>query len=363
MEFFKPGINFNFIGNRWFFIPLSLSLIVISSIAVFIRGGLNPGIDFAGGTLVEIRFSKNVKVAEVRDALKEVGLGKSEIQQLGNERDVLVKTILSKAGKISDQIKEALSKKFKKENFEILRVEMVGPAAGEDLRYKAQSALLYSIIGMIIYISYRFQNKIAIPIMAIALLSWVLSTFAWMNLTVLSIFALAASLVVCIFFDLRQAFASIIALIHDVIITIGFLAITGKEFSLPVLAAILTIIGFSMNDTIVVFDRIRENFAKKREENYETMINSAINQTLSRTILTSGLTLVAVIALFIFGGPVIHDFSFALLVGIVFGTYSSVFVASVTLVIWKNLEVSNKARQKQVQTSKAKLANANERAR
>ena len=359
MEFFKPGINFNFMGNRWFFIPLSLSLLAISFIAVFIRGGLNPGIDFAGGTLVEIRFSKDVKVAEVRDALKEVGLGKSEIQQLGSARDILVKTILSKAGKISDQIKDALGKKFEKENFEILRVEMVGPAAGEDLRYKAQNALLYSIIGMIIYISYRFQNKIAIPIMVIALLAWVLSTFAWMNLTVLSILALAASLVVCIFFDLRQAFASIIALIHDVIITIGFLAITNKEFSLPVLAAVLTIIGYSMNDTIVVFDRIRENFAKKREENYGTMINSAINQTLSRTILTSGLTLVAVVSLFIFGGPVIHDFSFALLVGIIFGTYSSIYVASVTLVIWKNLEVSKKASKKQVQAfNKPKLSNA-----
>lgn len=361
MELFKPGININFIGNRWFFISGSLILIAISIIAIFIRGGLNPGIDFAGGTLVEIKFAKDVEVVQIRDALREVGLGKSEIQHVGNKKDVLVKTILSEAGKISERIREALKKKFKNEKFEVLRVEMVGPAAGEDLRYKAQSALLYSIIGMIIYISYRFQHRIAIPNMVIALLTWVLSTFSWMNLTALSILALVASLTVCIWFDLRQAFASIVALIHDVIITVGFLAITNKEFTLPVLAAILTIIGYSINDTIVVFDRIRENMSKRREEDFDVLTNSAINQTLSRTLLTSGLTFMAVVSLFIFGGPVIHDFSFALLVGIIVGTYSSDFIASPILVIWNNLEHSRKARGRQTQSVKAKLANVKNR--
>jgi len=362
MEIFKPDININFIGRRWIFITISLLLIIVGTIAIYFRGGLNPGIDFAGGTLVEIRFVKNVEVRQVRDALRQVGLGKSEIQHVGSEKDILVKTELSEKGKISERITTALAKKFEKKNFEILRVEMVGPAAGEDLRYKAQSALLYSIIGMIIYISYRFQNKIAFPIMGIAILAWLLSTFSWMNLTVLSILALIASLAICIFFDLRQAFAAIVALIHDVTITLGFLAITNKEFSLPVLAAILTLIGYSINDTIVVFDRIRENLSKKREEDFTVLTNSAINQTLSRTILTSGLTLLAVISLFIFGGPVIHDFSFTLLVGIIVGTYSSDFIASPILVIWERLEVSRSAKRKQIHTLKAKLANAKNRA-
>ena len=363
MEIFKPGININFIGKRWIFISVSICLIVIGLAAIFIRGGLNPGIDFTGGTLVEIRFTKDVEVVQIRDALREVGLGKSEIQHVGNKKDVLVKTILSEAGKISERITNALGKKFNKANFEILRVEMVGPAAGEDLRYKAQSALIYSIIGMIIYISYRFQNKVAIPIIVIALLTWVFSTFSWMNLTVLSVLSLVASLAVCIWFDLRQAFAGIVALIHDVTITAGFLAITNREFTLSVLAAILTIIGFSINDTIVIFDRIRENMAKKRDEDFSTLINTSLNQTLSRTILTSGLTLLAVISLFIFGGPIIHDFSFALLVGMIAGTYSTVYIASSILVIWKRLEVSKNAKRKQIHQVKAKLANAKEQAR
>ncbi|MBI5375053.1 MAG: protein translocase subunit SecF [Candidatus Schekmanbacteria bacterium] len=346
MEIFKPNININFVGRINLWIGISIVTVIISISSLVYHKGLNPGIDFAGGTLVEVHFNNNnASINDVRDAISAVGLATSGIQQSG-EGNVLIKTELSESGKISDRIKSALNDKFGKGSFRIERVEMVGPATGADLRLKAQTALLFSIIGMIIYISYRFQNRITIPIISVALVTWFLSTVNWIPVTTLCIISLVATLAACIWFDLRQAFGSIIALIHDVIVAVGALSLTGREFSLTTLAAILTIIGYSMNDTIVVYDRIRENLNKRKDIPLGELINRSINETLSRTILTSGLTLLTIVALYIYGGPVINDFSFALLVGIVTGTYSSIYVASSTLVIWDRIAGSSKKNKK-----------------
>lgn len=337
MEILKQDMNIDFTGKSKYAFAFSLLLIAVTIFSVVFHNGINPGIDFAGGTLIEVKFTKtDITIDNVRDALKEIGLGGSGIQRFANE-DILIKTEMSESGKIGDTIQSALEDKFGKDSFLIQRVEMVGPAAGEDLKLKGENALLYSIIGMIIYISYRFQNRIAVPIIAVALLTWMLSTTSWLSITVLSVGSLIATLAACAYFNLRQALAAIVALIHDSLITVGFLSITNKEFTLPVLAAILTIIGYSINDTIVVFDRIRENLGKRKDMPLTDLINKSINETMSRTIITSGLTLLAVLSLFIYGGAVIHDFAFALLVGVIIGTYSSIYIASPILIAWDNI--------------------------
>ena len=337
MEIFKPNTNIDFVGKSKYAFIFSLLLFAVTIFSVVFHNGINPGIDFAGGTLLEVKFTKaDITIDNVRDALKEIGLGSSGIQRFGEE-DILIKTELSESGKIGDKIQSALAEKFGKDSFLIQRVEMVGPAAGEDLKLKGENALLYSIILMILYISYRFQNRIAVSIMVVALLTWILSTTSLFSITTLSIISLIATIATCIMFNLRQALAAIVALIHDALITVGFLSITNKEFTLPVLAAILTIIGYSINDTIVVFDRIRENLGKRKDMPLGELINKSINETMSRTIITSGLTLLAVLAIYIYGGAVIHDFAFALLVGVVIGTYSSIFIASPILIVWDNI--------------------------
>ncbi len=261
-------------------------------------------------------------IDSIRSALKKIGFADSTIQEFGSPNDILIRVerpeskpeetgpcikeepnktndILirverseSKLEETGSCIKEELSKTMDGRGIIIERVEMVGPKVGKDLRMKALLSILYAIIGIVIYISWRFE--------------------------------------------LQYAIAAIIALIHDVLITMGAFSVLDKEFTLVIVAAFLTIIGYSLNDTIVVFDRIRENTRRKSKESLSDTINTSINQTLSRTLLTSGTTLMVVVALFFLGGEIIHDFSFALLVGVVIGTYSSIFIASVFLVYWES---------------------------
>ena len=219
----------------------------------------------------------------------------------------------------------------------VRRVEMVGPQVGKDLREKALFAMFYALLFIAIYISGRFELK--------WLLSGVIAGVLMGAVYVLSIFnvsvpyliaaALLVSLALFWFLGLKYAMGATVALIHDVIITVGMFSIFNKEFTLPIIAALLTIIGYSLNDTIIVFDRIRENLRKYQKNPLEFIINRSVNETLSRTLLTSGTTLVVVVALFVLGGGIIHDFAFALLVGIVVGTYSSIYVASPILLAWQ----------------------------
>jgi len=279
--------KFNFIGRRKIAYFISLSLILIGFTSLALRGRGNLGIDFAGGSLQEFRFERPVSTDRIRKALREIELGDSPIQQYKDKRDILIRTGADTANKIIAKFKT----EFSENSFKILRVETVGPAVGKDLTAKAFSALLFALLGICIYISLRFEFRFAI--------------------------------------------AAIIALFHDVLIAAGALSLTGREFSVPVIAALLTVVGYSINDTIVVFDRIREDLRLMRKSKYEEIINTSINQTLSRTLLTSLTTLLVVSALFFLGGAVINDFAFVLLIGVVVGTYSSVFVASPILLDWR----------------------------
>ena len=307
MELIKKQTHIDFMGKFKTALMISGLLILAGIASIAVHGGLKFGIDFEGGTLVQLKFPEAPSIDSIRSALKKIDvpdrasgsesttidLSGSTIQEFGAPD-----TILIRAQSADGELKEMgtlIANELKKKGFSgiiIERVEMVGPKVGKDLRLKAMLSILYAIIGIVLYISWRFEFQYAI--------------------------------------------AAIIALIHDVLITMGAFSVLDKEFTLVVVAAFLTIIGYSLNDTIVVFDRIRENTRRRSKESLSDTINTSINQTLSRTLLTSGTTLLVVAALFFLGGEIIHDFSFALLIGVVVGTYSSIFIASVFLVYWES---------------------------
>ena len=288
MQLLKENFSFDFMGKRKLALILSLILIAISIAAITMRG-LNLGIDFTGGTLVEVGYSESVELESVRQALTSGGYGDSIVQHFGTTKDVLIRLPVADndddKAKLSNNVLESLKATGAPE---MRRVEFVGPQVGDELRDKGGLAMLYALIGILIYVALRFE---------------------W-----------------------RFSLGSVAALVHDVILVVGFFAITQIEFDLTVLAALLAVIGYSLNDTIVVFDRIRENFRRLRKATSESVINTSINQTLSRTLMTSITTLLVLIALFVFGGEVIHSFSIALIVGVIVGTYSSIYVASSALI-------------------------------
>ena len=300
MQLFKHETRFDFMGKIKVAMIISGIVILVGLGSIVFSGGLKYGIDFAGGTLVQLQFKNPPDIEVIRDGLKTIGLGESTIQEFGSKKDILIRVERSeeKLEAVGAMVKRSLSGKFNSEEIIVERVEMVGPKVGRDLREKALLSILYAIIGIVIYISWRFEFQYAI--------------------------------------------AAIIALIHDVLVTMGAFSVLDKEFTLVIVAAFLTIIGYSLNDTIVVFDRIRENLRRKGKLSLSEIINSSINQTLSRTLLTSGTTLLVVLALFFFGGEIIHDFSFALLVGVVVGTYSSIFIACVFLVYWASRKTTHR---------------------
>src|ERR1700733_5278701 len=373
MELFK-NTNFDFLGKKWPFIIASLVLTAAGLGSLAMRGGPNYGIDFKGGAVLYLRFNQEPPVQRIRTALESKVRGEISVQQITGQPEVLVGTEISNekeltanrqiiedtlrttfgaqdgkldlnnsaAGELADKLREpllqanvALSEEelqgvvknieafraskggllnsFDQLNgvtgvspqilqaikqqcalgpFTILSADVVGPKIGKDLQRQAILATLYALGGMLVYIAFRFE--------------WIYGV------------------------------AAVIAVFHDTIITIGLFSLFNYQISLTVVAALLTLVGYSMNDTIVVFDRIRENLKLVRREPLESLINKSVNQTLSRTVMTSGLTFLTVIALFLFGGPVLHGFSFALVVGIIIGTYSSVFVASPIVLFWHN---------------------------
>jgi len=290
MDFIKPGINVDFVNRKRLAFICSLVVILIGIGSLVIKGGPHYGIDFAGGTLVQVRFDQAPNVGAIRDALGEEGLGSSVIQSLGEDKVAIrLKSEEDQADTVSDDVFAILENRFGQDSVSMELVEMVGPQVGADMRRKGILSILYAMVGILIYITFRFQ--------------------------------------------FRFAMGAIAALVHDITITVGVFSLFDKEFTLPVIAALLTIIGYSLNDTIVVYDRIRENIRRTPKEKLAVVVNNSINQTLSRTILTSGTTLIVVACLFILGGEVIHDFSFALMVGVLVGTYSSIYIASPVLLL------------------------------
>src|SRR5579863_4798243 len=373
MQLFK-NTNFDFLGKKWIFITLSLVVTAAGMGSWILKGGLNYGIDFKGGAEVRVRFNQEPDVAKIRSALASKITGEISVQQITGSQEVEITTEitnekllnanrqaiddtlhtvfgdpggkldinsssaanladtlrdpllqagapiseqqlqdlateieayrasnggilrsfdqLSKVKGVTPQVIEALKKSAMTGPFTILSADVVGPKVGADLRRQAILATLYALGGMLVYIAFRFE--------------WIYGA------------------------------AAVIAVFHDTLITIGLFSLFNKQISLTVVAALLTLVGYSMNDTIVTFDRIRENLKIMRRESLEPLINRSVNQTLSRTALTSGLTLLTALALFLFGGQVLNGFSFALVCGIVVGTYSSVFIASPILIFWQN---------------------------
>ncbi len=284
MQIFRSKLNIEFMAKRKWALAFSGAIILIAIFSVITRG-MNLGIDFTGGTLVEVGYQEPAELQKVRQALTQNGFKDATAQHFGSSRDVLVRLAprddVSSAD-LSNRAFSAINALAGKA--ELRRVEFVGPQVGEELTEDGGLAMLYALIGILIYVAVRFEYRFAV--------------------------------------------GSVIALVHDVLVTLGVFSLFQIEFDLPVLAAILAVIGYSLNDTIVVYDRIRENFRRMRKGTPEQIINVSLNQTLSRTLVTSLTTLIVLVALFLFGGEVIHGFALALIVGVVVGTYSSIYVAS-----------------------------------
>jgi preprotein translocase subunit SecF len=342
MHWVKPDININFVGLRYKAFLLSGIIIFLGMAVLVWRGGLNMGIDFAGGTLVQVQFTKPTNPDEIRKAIRDL-IPQCTIQQIGaadnNEFLVRADLISSELQSLSDQVQETLSKVYGEGQVTVRRVEMVGPKVGEDLRQKALKAIYYALLFIAIYISGRFEFKWAVSgvMGGVLLVGIYLLEALGLNTVHLIFAALIITLLLCWFLKLPYALGAVLSLVHDILITVGIFALINKEFTLEVFAALLTLAGYSLNDTIIVYDRIRENRHKDRKQPFQEMINGAINQTLSRTMLTSGTILFVLVCLFFLGGTVIHDFTFAMLIGVITGTYSSIFVASPILIFYEEL--------------------------
>jgi preprotein translocase subunit SecF len=288
MEIFKSNDVYNFMGRRLPFLGLSSILVIASFILLFTKG-LNLGIDFSGGTLVQVQYNQTAPIDKIRDVLKtDVRFDKAVVTKFGSDSEVIIKipTSTSTLGKdIGDDVRAILKPTGE---YKIRRVDMVGPKVGDALQEKGLMAISLAIVMILIYVSYRFE---------------------W-----------------------RFAIASILALIHDISIAIGAIILFNVDVNLDILAAILTILGYSLNDTIIVFDRIREGITTSKESELEKVVNESVSMTLSRTTLTSLTTFFVVLTLYLFGGEIISGFSFTLLVGVIVGTYSSIFIAASFLV-------------------------------
>jgi len=296
IEIFRSP-SYDFVGQRrWAYLFSLVTLIIgLVSLAVW---GLKYDIDFTGGSIVQVRFEGTPSIAQVRKALSTIGLGDAIIQEFGHSNEYIIRLSLAMTGsgkgeELGPRIEKALVAEPRLGKPEIRRVEFVGPQVGRDLQWQAVQAVLYGLIGILIYIAWSFKS-------------------------------------------LRGGVAAVVAVFHDVIVCLGAISITGREFSLPVLAALLTIIGYSVNDTIVAYDRLRENRGKlgSKGKTFAQQMNDAINQTLSRTILTSLATFLSTAILLVLGGKTLEDFAFVLCIGVITGTYSTIYVAGSIVVDW-----------------------------
>ena len=305
MQFFQET-NFDFQGKRRIAFGFSGMLIVIGLISLLFHGGPRLSIDFLGGLAIRLQFAQQVSEAEVRTALSEMGIASSEvktIKEIGEDPEILIKVIGDEGSTaIQHEVTTGLQEYFKDNRIDVRSVDSVGARIGKELAGSAVLAVLVTLLLILIYLSWRFEFRFGV--------------------------------------------GAVVALFHDVLVTLGIFSLLNLEISLAVVGAFLTIVGYSLNDTIVVYDRIRENLKKKTSFGLEKVINLSINETLSRTVITSGTTLAVVLILYIFGGQVIHDFALALLIGVIFGTYSSMYIASPILLEWGKKEALAKKRAK-----------------
>jgi preprotein translocase subunit SecF len=294
MRFFRNA-NFDFLAQRRRAYMVSGAMLLVGIISLVLHGGPRYGVDFTGGTLIQVEFAQETSVADLRSVLSSAGMENAQIQQFGDSNDFLIRTQDFEG--IVDEVGTLLRDSYGADGF-TMSTDAVGPKVGSELQRKAAIAILMSFALTLVYLAFRFE---------------------W-----------------------RFGIAAIIATFHDITVTFGFISLFDIEITLATVAAILTILGYSLNDTIVVFDRIRENLKKRRKDSYKDVVNSSINETLPRTVLTSGTTLATLLALFILGGTVVRPFALVLILGIVIGTYSSIFVASPAL-----LEIEERSRRRE----------------
>ena len=299
MELFR-STNIDWLGKKWYFLGFSLIFSIAGLLSILFWHHIPLGVDFKGGTQIRVAFAQTPNEDHIRAAMDKAGVRDFRIQRISDPSGHAANKIIVALPEAADtshdagrqQVEGALSANYHDSAFTIEQVEIVGPTAGRQLQKQALLATIYSLIGMLIYLWFRFE--------------------------------------------LIYGVAAVVAVFHDTLITIGAFSLTNKEITLTVIAALLTLIGYSMNDTIVVFDRIRENLATSRRESLADVVNRSINQTLSRTVISSGLTFLTVLSLYLFGGEVLHGFSFALVIGILIGTYSSIAVAAPMLVAYQD---------------------------
>ncbi len=346
MQLFKDT-NYNFLAIKRQAIMVSLVVIGIGIISMIFHGGPRYGIDFTGGAAMTFAFQEPVGADEVRNALSQAGMQSYEVTHFGDKQHVLVRLQLAETagagldylGAITSQFQQA----FPNNQFVVDQNDLVGPKIGTELREKALLALLFSMIGVIIYISIRFEAESFMGVMLTTVFGLIVLSVSTTELVLSSdlltvLLMLIASAVVtyiCMRFDFKFAVGAIVAIIHDVLVTVGVLSLLDIEFNLTIVAALLTIVGYSLNDTIVIFDRIREEYPKERKRlSLEQVVNFSINATLSRTIMTTFTTLLVVVVLLFFGGEVIRPFALALTVGMIAGVYSTIYIASPVMMWW-----------------------------
>lgn len=334
LELIKPGTNINFLKYRKLAYLLSGLIIVAGLVSLVVKGGPRYGVDFAGGISIQVRFAKEMDVQAITKAMDGVGLDNVVVQRFGQEdaNEYLIRATDKDVSQESIRlgVDKALATHLPDSGYTIQRLEMVGPKVGADLRGKALEAIFYSVLLIAIYISGRFEHRwMAAAIMAAGLSGgiYVLKALG-ASTTWLIVAAMGITLVLCFIMRLKFALGAVVADLHDVLVTVGIFSLLDKEFDLTIVAALLTILGYSLNDTIIVYDRVRERLrSADKNQPFDQLLNRSVNETLSRTILTAGTTLLTVACLYFFGGGVIHDFALAMLIGIVAGTYSSIFVA------------------------------------
>lgn len=303
MELIRPGTHYDFIGMKKITLWISALAILVTIGSILYHGGLRNGVDFAGGLVIQIKFSKPVDISEVRNALDVSGSKEAVVQNFGaNEFLIRVEKSSEDLQAASRKIQAALQERFKDKALEILSANVVGPAVGKNLKQKAMWAVVISLFGIMAYLAFRFHK--------------------W-----------------------SYGLGGLVSLFHDITVTYGAISVLNLEYNLTLMAVILTVIGFSINDTIVIFDRVRENLKKMKKTDLVTVFNESINECLGRTILTTGTVMISVLILFFFAGQVLHEFTIALIVGIITGTYSTVYIASPVVLFWEK-NVTNRTKGK-----------------
>ncbi len=341
------NLNIDFVGFRKISYILSVLLILIGAISFIAKGGPRYGVDFSGGATVQIKFEKPVSDEVLKKSLENSGLPGLMIQQYGSDGtgfQLRISTVEETSTGINAAVKNALTTHFKDVPFEIQHLKMVGPKVGADLRAKALEAMYFAILITAIYISGRFEYRwLAAACIAVTLVGsmYVLEHFLGVGKEYLVVLALILTIALCWKFKLIFALGAIASILHDVLICVGLFSLLDKEFDLTIIAALLTVVGYSLNDTVIVYDRIRENLRTNVDTPLSVIVNRSINQTMSRTILTSGTTLLVITALLIWGGGIIHDFALLMFLGVFIGTASSMFVASPILLAFGDTVLSH----------------------